>query len=123
MENIREALLFGKIRQSSKSLDSGIIVSGAMMKPNFEWDTEKAESNIRKHGVSFDEAASVFDDPLFITLLDEEHSSGEERYITIGLSNMNRLLLVAHTERNDRIRVISARKATKNEEKFHQEAG
>ena len=75
MENIREALLIGKIRQSSKSLDSGIIMSGAMMKPNFEWDTEKAESNIRKHGVSFDEAASVFDDPLFITLLDEEHSS------------------------------------------------
>ncbi len=73
--------------------------------------------------MSFDEAASVFDDPLFITLLDEEHSSDDERYITIGLSNMNRLLLVAHTERNDRIRVISARKATKNEEKFYQEAG
>ncbi len=76
-----------------------------------------------KHDVSFDEAASVIDDHLFITLLDEEHSSDEERYITIGLSNMNRLSLVAHTERNDRIRVISARKATKNEEKFYQEAG
>jgi len=99
------------------------MMSGVMMSPNFEWDTEKAEKNIRKHDVSFDEAASVFDDPLFITLLDEEHSSDEERYITIGLSNMNRLLLVAHTERNDRVRVISARKATKNEEKFYQEAG
>lgn len=93
------------------------------MRPNFEWDTEKAEKNIRKHDVSFDEAASVFDEPLFITLLDGEHSSDDERYITIGLSNMNRLLLVTHTERNDRIRVISARKATKNEEKFYQEAG
>ncbi len=93
------------------------------MKPNFEWDTDKAEKNLRKHNVSFEEAASVFDDPLFIAFLDEEHSRDEERYITIGLSNMNRLLLVAHTERNDRIRIISARKATKNEEKFYQEAG
>jgi len=57
------------------------------------------------------------------TVIDEEHSSDEERYITIGLSNMNRLLLVAHTERNEGIRIISARKATKNEEKFYEEAG
>jgi uncharacterized protein len=58
-----------------------------------------------------------------LTVIDEEHSSDEERYITIGLSNMNRLLLVAHTERNEGIRIISARKATKNEEKFYEEAG
>ena len=93
------------------------------MKPNFEWDSDKAEKNISKHDVDFDEASSVFDDPMFITFLDEEHSIDEERYITIGLSNKGRLLLVAHAERSDRIRIISARKATKNEEKFYQEAG
>lgn len=91
------------------------------MKPNFEWDPEKAQRNFRKHDVGFDEAVSVFDDPMFITVFDEEHSDDEERYITIGLSNKNRLLLVAHTERDDRIRMISARKATKNEEKFYEE--
>ena len=93
------------------------------MKSNFEWDPGKAEKNIRKHDVSFDEASSVFDDPLFITLLDEEHSKDEERYITIGISDKNQLLLVAHTERENRIRIISARKATKHEEKFYEEAG
>lgn len=91
------------------------------MKPNYEWDPQKAARNIQKHEVSFDEASSVFDDPFFITVLDEEHSSDEERYITVGLSDKNRLLLVAHAERNNRIRIISARRATKNEEKFYQE--
>jgi len=93
------------------------------MKPNFEWDPDKERKNIRKHEVGFDEASSIFDDPMFITVIDEEHSTDEERYITIGLSNKNRLLLVAHTEREDRIRIISARKATRNEEKFYEEAG
>ncbi|MFH1524740.1 MAG: BrnT family toxin [Chloroflexota bacterium] len=93
------------------------------MKPNFEWDPEKAKKNFHKHEVSFEEASSVFDDPMFVTLLDEEHSTDEERYITIGLSNKNRLLLLAHAERENQIRIISARKATKNEEKFYQEAG
>jgi uncharacterized DUF497 family protein len=69
------------------------------------------------------EASSIFDDPMFITLLDDEHSTEEERFITIGLSNKKRLLLIAHTERENRIRIISARKATKNEEKFHEETG
>lgn len=69
------------------------------MKPNFEWDSEKERKNIRKYEVSFDEASSIFDDPLFITVIDEEHSMEEERYITIGLSNTNRLLLVAHRPR------------------------
>ena len=93
------------------------------MKPDFEWDPQKAESNVHKHDVTFAEASSIFDDPLFITLLDEEHSTDEERFITIGLSNKNRLLLIAHTERKNRIRIISARKATKNEENFYQEVG
>ncbi|RJP53569.1 MAG: BrnT family toxin [Anaerolineaceae bacterium] len=93
------------------------------MKPKFEWDPQKAQKNLQKHEVSFDEASSVFDDPMFITLLDDEHSDNEERYITIGISNRTRLLLVAHTERDNRIRIISARKATKYEEKFYEETG
>jgi len=66
---------------------------------------------------------TVFDDPMFIMVLDDDHSQDEQRYITIGLSVNNRLLMVAHTERDDRIRIISARKATKNEEKFYAQAG
>ena len=93
------------------------------MQPKFEWDPKKAKANLRKHEVDFIEASSVFDDPLFITLYDEEHSTDEERFITIGSSGKNRLVMVAHTERENRIRIISARKATKNEEKFYQEAG
>ena len=92
------------------------------MKP-FEWNPEKTRINLQKHQVDFEEASTIFDDPQFITFLDEEHSAEEERYITIGLSNKNRLLMVAHTERENTIRIISARKATKNEEKFYQEAG
>ncbi len=93
------------------------------MNYQFAWDPEKAKSNLKKHQVSFEEASTVFDDPQYITFLDEEHSADEERYITIGLSNKSRLLMVAHTEREDRIRIISTRKATKNEETYYQEAG
>ncbi len=89
----------------------------------FEWNAAKAKTNLAKHEVDFEEASTVFDDLLFITVLDDDHSSEEQRYITIGLSKNNRLLMVAHTERDDRIRIISARKATKNEEKFYAEAG
>jgi len=90
---------------------------------SFEWDPQKAKTNLQKHQVDFEEAGTVFGDPRFITFLDDEHSQAEERYVTIGLSKQNRLLLVAHFERKDKIRLISARKATKNEEKFYQEAG
>ncbi len=68
---------------------------------------------------SFEEAATIFDDPMFITVIDEEHSIDEERYITIGLSTYGRLLMVAHTNRQGKIRLISARKATKKDEKFY----
>ena len=88
----------------------------------FEWDPNKAAKNVEKHQVSFEEAATVFDDPMFITFIDEEHSVDEERYITTGLSNRGRLLLVAHTDREGRIRIISARKATKKERRFYAEA-
>ncbi|HEY53636.1 MAG TPA: BrnT family toxin [Caldilineae bacterium] len=86
----------------------------------FEWNISKAEKNIKKHRVSFEEAATIFDDPMFITFIDQEHSIDEERYITIGLSNSARLLMIAHTDRNGLIRIISARKATKKEQLFYE---
>jgi uncharacterized DUF497 family protein len=88
----------------------------------FEWDSNKASKNVEKHHVSFEEAATVFDDPMFITFIDDEHSIDEERYITIGLSSRGRLLMLAHAVRKDHIRMISARRATKNEEQFYAEA-
>ena len=88
----------------------------------FEWDPNKAARNVEKHHVSLDEAATVFDDPAFITVIDEEHSADEDRYITIGRSQRGRLLLVAHTDHGGRIRIISARKATRRERKFYAEA-
>jgi hypothetical protein len=88
----------------------------------FAWDRRRADANLRKHGISFDEASTVFDDPSFITVVDDEHSVDEERYITIGVSSQRRLLMVAHTDRSGRIRIISAREATKKEERFYAEA-
>jgi len=78
-------------------------------------------TNLKKHHVSFEETSTVFDDPLFITFLDVEHLVDEERYITVGVSKANCLLLVAHTERKGVTRIISARKATKNEQRFYEE--
>ncbi len=73
----------------------------------FEWDKKKAASNLRKHGVSFEEAATAFGDRLSLTVPDPDHSRGEERFVLIGLSAAGRLLVVAHTERLDTIRIIS----------------
>jgi len=82
----------------------------------FDWDPEKAESNHEKHGVSFPDAASVFLDPMAWTFPDPDHSRGEERFITIGQSINGELVVVAHVELGeDRIRIISARSATKRE--------
>ncbi len=86
---------------------------------NFEWDSDKAVRNIQKHGVDFEEAKTVFDDPLFITVFDKGHSDVEERFFTIGMSTRGRLLVVVHTERNNKLRIISARRAMKNEEKYY----
>jgi len=81
----------------------------------FEWDARKAAANLHKHRVSFNEAATVFGDFLSTTATDPAHSAGEHRYITVGLSNLGRLLIVAHAERGDRIRIISARTLTGRE--------
>lgn len=87
----------------------------------FEWDTNKATANLKKHGVSFTEAATVFADPLSITFPDPDHSVGESRYITMGLSSSIKLLIVAHTDRDNYIRIISAREATRREKRFYEE--
>jgi uncharacterized DUF497 family protein len=81
----------------------------------FEWDPKKARSNLAKHGVSFDEASTVFKDDLSITISDPLHSEDEERLVLIGRSYRDKLLVVVHTERGDRIRIISARPATRRE--------
>ncbi|MEH6997408.1 MAG: BrnT family toxin [Limnobacter sp.] len=87
----------------------------------FEWDPLKAISNRRKHGVSFDEAQSVFYDEFALQFFDDEHSEDEERFILLGLSDQRRLLMVCHCERQqgNSVRIISARKATKNEARFY----
>lgn len=87
----------------------------------FEWDDAKAESNEQKHGVSFEEAASVFGDPLALTFSDPDHSLGEKRWLTFGVSCTDRLLLVAHAERGRAIRIISARKATRHERGIYEQ--
>jgi uncharacterized protein len=87
----------------------------------FEWDAAKADANLRKHGVTFEEAASAFADPLSITIADPLHSEGEGRFVLLGRSHAGRLLVVVHVERGDSIRVISARAATRKERKTHEE--
>jgi uncharacterized DUF497 family protein len=86
----------------------------------FEWDPHKSESNIKKHGVSFEEASTIFRDPLSLTIDDPLHSMDEARVVQIGVSHKNRLLVVVHTERKDDIRIITARKAT-GKERFRYE--
>jgi uncharacterized protein len=87
----------------------------------FEWDPFKAHQNLIKHGVSFEEASTVFRDTLSITIPDPLHSGGEERFILLGYSKNNRLLVVIHTDQQDKIRMISARRATRKERKYYEE--
>jgi len=86
----------------------------------FEWDREKARKNLKKHKVSFDDALTVFYDPLSATFHDLDHSDDEQRFITIGYSSHRQLLVVAHAERGKTIRIISARPATAHERKRHE---
>ena len=87
----------------------------------FEWDRRKAADNLRKHGVPFHEAATVFDDPLAITFPDPDHSENESRWLSFGVSAEERLLVVAHAEAGDTIRVVSARRATRKERMIYEE--
>jgi len=87
----------------------------------FEWDGKKAESTVRKHGLTFEEATTVFGDPLGLLMPDPDHSRGEERYLLLGMSTQQRLLVVAFAERALRTRLISARRATRRERRRYEE--
>jgi hypothetical protein len=87
----------------------------------FEWDEKKADENYRKHGVMFQEAATVFGDRLAITFEDPDHSKNENRYLTFGQSLQRRLLVVSHTERKDRTRIISSRPMNRKERRIYEE--
>ena len=87
----------------------------------FEWDAAKAAANLRKHGVSFDEAVTAFGDPLSVLLPDRDHSIGEERYLVLGMSSTSRLLVVAFVERPPRTRIITARLTTRRERQDYEE--
>jgi uncharacterized DUF497 family protein len=86
----------------------------------FEWDKNKAESNLKKHRVSFEEAETIFEDDFTVTIIDDAHSFNEKRFITIGESLAGRLLIVSHTFDENKIRIISARKPTKTERKDYE---
>ncbi|MBI5141854.1 MAG: BrnT family toxin [Nitrospirae bacterium] len=88
---------------------------------NFAWDPKKAKRNLSLHGVSFDEAGTVFRDPLSVTISDPLHSSDEDRFVVIGFSHRNRLLVVVHTDRGENTRIISARQATGKERQYYEE--
>lgn len=87
----------------------------------FEWDENKAARNLSKHGVSFEEAKTVFDDPLYVDFYDPDHSEDEERYLIVGDSDQQRLLIVSYTERGNSIRLISARQVTQAEREAYEE--
>lgn len=89
------------------------------MSGKFDWNDAKAASNLTKHGVSFEEAQAVFSDPRSVTVYDEGHSQAEDRFVTLGMSALGRLLVVAHTEHGETIRIISARKATRKESRTY----
>ena len=91
------------------------------MEIEFEWDPDKEKQNIRKHGVSFHEAATVFGDLLSWTFPDPDHSIGEHRYLTVGISLQGKTLIVSHMDRGKKTRLISARKTTRRERKYYEE--
>ena len=87
----------------------------------FEWDAKKAAANCKNHGISFEDASTVFGDPLAATIQDPVHSTDETRFVTIGMSAAQQLIVVVHTDRADRVRLISARSATRAEKKKYEE--
>jgi len=87
----------------------------------FEWDAEKAASNLKKHGVSFKEAATAFGDPFSATIADPDHSEDEDRYVLLGQTYQGRLVVVVHTDREETVRIISARLASGRERKSHEQ--
>ena len=102
-----------RVRSALKRAYTGVVV--------FKWDSGKAAANLKKHGIDFHEAATVLDDTLSTTFPDEDHSSIEARFLTIGTSSRGRLLVVAHTQEVETLRIISARRATRHERRFYEE--
>jgi uncharacterized protein len=92
-----------------------------MIAMEFEWNPDKAASNQEKHSVSFEEAATVFDNSLSLTFPDPDHSTNKQRYIIIGISQFGQLLIVSHTDRGEKVRIISARRATRQERRFYEQ--
>ena len=88
---------------------------------NFEWDAEKGDANVQKHGVSFEEASTVFGDPLSMTIHDPDHSGDEDRFVLMGMSQTGRLIVVVHTDRADALRLISARLAEPHERRAYEQ--
>ena len=91
------------------------------MSLTFEWDENKSKRNLKKHNVDFEEAKTIFNDPLAITIDDPDHSVKEDRYLDIGLSSKGRMLVVWYTERNDNIRIIGSRKAIRSEREMYEQ--
>jgi uncharacterized DUF497 family protein len=121
---MRARLLAAVASVYSGDFSTSIATSGGSavrLDVNFEWDPGKARRNRRKHRVSFQEAATVFGDPLAVTYLDPDHSISEQRFITIGMSTAGRVLSVAHSDRDDNMRIVSARKTTLRERKQYEE--
>lgn len=87
----------------------------------FEWDEKKAIANAKKHEIGFHEAATIFGDPLALTFSDPDHSKAEQRFLTFGLSQSSRLLVVSHTDRHSTVRIISARRLNKKERAIYEE--
>ena len=87
----------------------------------FEWDESKAQRNLKKHSVSFEEAQTVFDDPFYVDFYDPDHSEAEDRFLLVGTSSRNRVLIVSYTERGDTNRIISARETTRQERYLYEE--
>ena len=93
------------------------------MSLSFEWDAAKADANWKKHGILFEEASTIFCDPLSLTIPDPLHSDEEDRWVTTGESHQRRLLVVVTTDRGDTIRLVSARRATRRERRNYEEGG
>jgi uncharacterized protein len=106
----------GRVRRRGSGLRQVVVAL------RFDWDPKKALANERKHGVSFAEATTAFADPLSITVPDPDHSDDEERFVLVGQSHRGRTLVVVHAERRDRLRIISARVATRKEKRQYEDA-
>jgi hypothetical protein len=118
----RGAIVDARVPQVSGDVDSpGKTTNRYTRSMEFEWDPEKDADNQRKHGVSFDEAATVFGDPRAWTITDPDHAVDEQRFLTTGISTQQRLLIVAHTDRDDWVRLISARSVTAAERRTYEQ--